>query len=149
MAFELSRIDRIEHTSSLAKAFPGRTLTSVSVAILPVRVDPTVATVWFPVTVVGDGVTAVYAGPDADSSGGAIPVPASADLWAKLTDSPEVDAQKVERITVLGGGTFTAPPSVQALIGLDTDGVPFYDPGGIGTPAALSLDADGVLYFTP
>jgi short subunit dehydrogenase-like uncharacterized protein len=94
-------------------------------------------------------VTVRLAGPDADSTG-ALAVSATSEIWAKVTTTNgQVDAAKLGRVNVSGGGTFTAPASVQALIGLDTDGTPFYDPGGIGTPAALTLDTDGVLYFTP
>lgn len=148
MALTLSRIDKRQRTYTVADNLGG-TYTTIDVALLPVRSSPTAATVWTSVPYAAGVATVVWAGPDADSSG-AIAVSADADMWIKGTNAPYVQAVKDERITVLGGGNLlTAPASIQALIGLDTDGVPFYDPGGIGTPAALTLDTDGVLYFTP
>lgn len=154
MATELSRIDRLTKTYALADYFPGGVpsgVTAVSVALLSPRSTPTGSTVWFLADSTADAFTVLLAGPDTDSTG-ALVVPASADLWVKVAATPQVDAQKVERVTVLGGGSLANPQqfaSIQSLIGLDTDGVPFYDPSGIGIPASLSLDTDGVLYFTP
>jgi peptidoglycan/xylan/chitin deacetylase (PgdA/CDA1 family) len=56
----------------------------------------------------------LFAGPDADPTG-AIVVSASADLWVKITASSEVDAAKVERITVLGGGSVPVIPLDRGL----------------------------------
>lgn len=102
MAFQLSRIDRLN------RSIPGH----VDVALLPPRSAPTAATVWLTGDFAGGATSFLFAGPDADSTG-AIVVPASADLWKRAVNAPEVDAEKVERITVLGGGSLTGLPSTQ------------------------------------
>jgi hypothetical protein len=148
VAFQMSRIDKRQRTYAVADNLGG-TYTAVDLALLPVGANPTAATVWTSVPYASGVATVVWAGPDADSSG-AIAVPGTAQLWIKGTNAPYVQAVKDERITVLGAANLTSPyVFTQALIGLDTDGTPYYDPGGIGIPAALSLDTDGVLYFTP
>lgn len=111
MAFTLSRIDRLSRSLDVTAKFAGLTVTGVDVALLAPRSAPTAATVWTPVTYAAGVATVLLAGPDADSSG-ALVVPASADLWMRVTDAPEVNAEYMERITVLGGGSIAPLPSV-------------------------------------
>ena len=114
MAFELSRVDRLIRTYDLATIPLGgdgaATPSAVLVALLPPRSGPSAATVWTSVTYAAGIVTVLLAGPDADPTG-AVVVPASADLWMKVVDTPEIDAVKVERITVLGGGPLSISPA--------------------------------------
>ena len=103
MAFSLSRIDRVyrdyEVTATTRTGGPA-TLTGVTVALLPPRTSPTAATTWTTATYAAGVATVLLAGPDADTAG-ALSVPVGgADLWIKVADSPEVDAERVERITV-------------------------------------------------
>lgn len=103
MALTLSRIDRLyrDYTVTATLRTGGAAvLTGVQVALLTPRAAPTAATVWTAATYAAGVATVLLAGPDADPTG-AIPVPAGgADLWIRVTDTPEVDAQRVERITV-------------------------------------------------
>jgi hypothetical protein len=101
VALELSRIDRLAHE------VPG----DVDVALLsPRAAGPTADTVWLPGEY-AEGVTKfLFAGPDADPAG-AIVVPSTADLWKRTTDGAEVDAERVGRITVLGGSDLLPTPA--------------------------------------
>lgn len=126
MAFELSRVDRLLRTYDLSTIPLGgdgaATPSSVQVALLSVGSGgPSLGTVWTTASYASGIVTVLLAGPDADPTG-ALVVPATAMLWMKVIDTPEVDAVKVERITVLGGGsgTFPASPDV-ALAALLAD----------------------------
>lgn len=99
----LNRIDRqyvdIPVTATLRNGAPA-TLTGVDVALLPRRVSPTAATTWIPAAYANGTATVLLAGPDADPAG-ALPVPlVGAELWIRVTDNPEVDAARVERIIV-------------------------------------------------
>lgn len=103
MAFTLSRIDRLYRrytvTATLAGGGPA-TLTGADVALLTPRSKPTGATVWTATDYAAGVATVLLAGPDADDTG-ALAVPAGgADLWIRVVDSPEVDAELVERISV-------------------------------------------------
>lgn len=103
MAFELSRIDRKYRdytvTATLKNGSPA-TLTGVSVAILPSGTRPTGTTVWTAATYAAGVATVLFAGPDADPTG-AITVPAGGGyVWIKVTDTPEVDAERIERAIV-------------------------------------------------
>jgi len=119
VAIELSRIDRKARTYALTDVLTGSVppgVTGVDVALLAPRSAPTAATVWFPATYSAGSFTVLLAGPDADSAG-ALVVPASADIWMRITNLPEVDAAKLERITVLGGGgTLPGPPPSDASV---------------------------------
>lgn len=76
------------------------TLTTVQVALLEPRTNPTADTVWTEAEAVGGKWRVLLAGPDAAGEG-ALVVPADgADLWIKVSDNPEIDAQKVERLSV-------------------------------------------------
>lgn len=103
MAFTLSRIDRLYRDYDVAATLRDggpATLTGVDVALLPPRTTPTAATAWTTATYAAGTATVLLAGPDAAGLG-ALVVPATgADLWVRVTDTPEVDAQRVERITV-------------------------------------------------
>jgi len=113
VALELNRVDRIARTYTLSSLAIGGggpvTPTAVEVALLPPRTSPSRDTTWTTVTYAAGAVTVLLAGPDADPTG-AVVVPASADLWMRVTYAPEVDAVKVERITVTGGGASVALP---------------------------------------
>ena len=121
MAFTLSRVDRLIRTYDLSTIPIGgngtATPSDVQVALLPPRSGPSAATVWTTATYAAGIVTVLLAGPDASPTG-ALVVPAAAELWMKVTDASEVDAVKVERIEVLGGGGSLAPamPTPDALI---------------------------------
>lgn len=100
---DLNRIDRkyakVTVTATLANGDPA-TLTGVDVALLAPRSTPTAATTWTAATYAAGVATVLLAGPDADPAG-ALVVPATgADLWIRVVDSPEVDATRVQRITV-------------------------------------------------
>lgn len=103
MAFTLSRIDRLyrdyDVTATLRSGGPA-TLTGVDVALLPPRATPTVTTQWTAATYADGVATVLLAGPDATPTGALVVPSAGADLWIRVSDSPEVDASKVERITV-------------------------------------------------
>jgi len=77
------------------------TLAGVDVALIPTRSNPTGATTWTPAAAVDGKWRVLLAGPDASPSG-ALVVATTADLWVRVTDSPEVDTAFVERITVEG-----------------------------------------------
>lgn len=101
---ELARIDRkyarIPVTATLASG-AAATITGVDVALLPPRTTPTATTTWTAATYASGVATVLLAGPDAAGSG-ALVVPASgADLWIRVTDTPEVDAEKIARIAVI------------------------------------------------
>jgi hypothetical protein len=113
VAVELSRIDRKARTYALTDVLTGVVppgVTGVDVALLAPRSNPTAATVWFPATYASGSFTVLLAGPDA-SSVGALVVTGSADIWMRISNAPEVDAEKLERITVLGGGSITPLPA--------------------------------------
>lgn len=103
MALTLSRIDRLYRdytvTAELRDGQPA-TLTGVDVALLPPRRTPDATTVWTAADYLDGVFTVLLAGPDATTEG-ALTVPAGgADLWARVTDNPEVDAERIERISV-------------------------------------------------
>ena len=103
MAFALSRIDRVQRRYTItATELDGdpATLDGVQVAALPPRTSPTGATTWTTVTFEDGAATVLLAGPDADPDGAVVVPSVGADLWVRATDSPEVTATKVERITV-------------------------------------------------
>jgi len=132
---ELSRVDIIDETYPLTPLFPGLNLAgaTVSVAVLAVGRKPTAATVWFPQTLAAGSVTVRLAGPDADSTG-AVAVSATSELWAKVTTADgQVDAAKIGRVNVLGGGQPLAAPL----------GIPVVSVNG-KTGSALSLTATDV-----
>lgn len=99
----LSRVDRvygrIDITGTLADGSPA-TLSAVDVAIIPAHTRPTSATTWTPVTLAGRIVSILIAGPDADPED-AFTVPGGdGELWVRVTDNPEAQAVKVDRVIV-------------------------------------------------
>lgn len=102
--FSMSRIDRIYRsytiTATTSTGAPA-TLTGVDFALVPPdAIGPGTGTTWVAGTSVGGQWRVLLAGPDADQTG-AIAVPAwGGDLYARVTDTPEVIAELVERITV-------------------------------------------------
>ena len=152
---QITRITRTPYTFTLPTSLG--TPEAVSVAVLqkrhgPVGSGPNV-TVWLPVDTYDPGTrtaTFLLAGPDVDSSGAVVVSEGGGDLWAADITAPTINAARIERITVDGGTSTPTTTKVltQALIGLDTDGTPFYDPAGIGSPTTVSLDIDATPYFT-
>lgn len=121
MAFTLSRIDRKSRAIDVAAKFPGVTITGATVALLPPlgnRGGPTAATVWAAATYANGVATVLLAGPDADSTG-ALVVSGTADLWVKVASTPEVDAELVERITVLGGSAPLVAVTPSAVVSVN------------------------------
>lgn len=103
MSFTLSKIDRIRRLYDVTATLPdgtAATLAGVDVALLPPRTTPTGETMWTAATYSAGTATVLLAGPDADP-GDALVVPATgADLWLRVTDNPEIDAERVERIII-------------------------------------------------
>jgi hypothetical protein len=104
VAFTLSKIDRLyrkyDVTALDADGQPAA-LAAVSAALIPPRTTPTALTEWTTATFDGDTATVLLAGPDASDNDGALIVPAAgADLWLRVADTPEIDAELVERISV-------------------------------------------------
>jgi hypothetical protein len=99
---DLTRITRkyahIDLTVTLANGTPAA-VTGVDVAFLDPQAKPTGATEWTPAEPAGDGYRVLLAGPDADPAGAVVITDAVA-LWARVTDTPEVDVVKLDRITV-------------------------------------------------
>jgi hypothetical protein len=89
----------IPATATLADGSPA-TLTGMDVAFLEPEEKPVGATVWEAADYAdGEGVILV-AGPDADPTGALQVLSKEVDVWIRITDSPEVDAKKVGRITI-------------------------------------------------
>lgn len=103
MAFTLSRIDRLyrdyDVTATLRDGGPA-TIDGADVALLTRGTTPTSATTWTATTYAAGVATILLAGPDADPTGALVVPAAGADLWIRVTDTAEVDAEKVERIYV-------------------------------------------------
>lgn len=99
----MSRIDRLYRdytvTATDEDGFP-TTLTGVDVALLAPRATPTGATTWTPAASSDGRWRVLLAGPDADPSAAVVVPAAGADVWLRVTDNPEVEATRVERITV-------------------------------------------------
>lgn len=103
MAFTMSRVDRIYRRYTVTAKDPDgnpATVGGIGVALLAPRTSPTSATVWADADLEGDVATVLFAGPDADGTGALVVPPVGADVWLRVTDSPEVDAERIERITV-------------------------------------------------
>lgn len=120
MALTISRVDRRPRTYALSDVFGGvesvpADVTGVEVALLRVDSKPTAATAWTSVTYAAGSFDVLWVGPDADSTGGYV-VPTSADAWMKITNAPLVQAVKIERITVMGGGPPLNVPTPDAAI---------------------------------
>lgn len=100
---QISPIDRQYASITVNATMPDgtpATLDGVDVALLTRHRTPDGDTTWTPATASGDLWRVLLAGPYASSTG-AIVVPLNGgDLWLRVTDSPEVQATLVERITV-------------------------------------------------
>lgn len=104
MALSMTRIDRVYRTYTVtATNSAGTTITPAGVdfALVPPDANsPATGTTWTAGTLVGGSWRILLAGPDADQTG-AIPVPSwGGDLYARITDAPEVISELVEKITV-------------------------------------------------
>lgn len=103
MAYTLSRIDRVYRdydVTATDKDGAPAVLTGVTVALLTPRTSPTAATVWTAADYDAGTATVLLAGPDADDTDALVVPSGGADLWIKAADSPEIDAERVERISV-------------------------------------------------
>lgn len=74
-------------------------LTAVHVALLEPETKPDADTTWIATELVSGKFRVLFAGPYA-AGDGAIVVLDDSDLWARVTDSPEVDAVWVDRINL-------------------------------------------------
>ena len=103
MALTLSRIDRLIREYTVSAVLPDgadANIDGVGIALLPPRTTPTGATTWTPASYAAGVATVLLAGPDA-AADGALTVPAAgADVWLRVTDNPEQQAVRVERLTV-------------------------------------------------
>jgi hypothetical protein len=101
---QLPRIGRkYAHLTVAVTLYDGApaTVAGVDVALLARYAAPTGATVWTAATPADGGYTVLLAGPDAPG-GGALVVPAGGgDLWARITDGPEIDAARIGPVHVL------------------------------------------------
>lgn len=104
MAFTISRIDRLYREYNVDATLRDGSeadLNGVTVAVLPPRSAPTAATTWTTVAYASGVATVLLAGPDADPAGADVVVPTGGgDLWIRVSDAPEIDATRVERIYV-------------------------------------------------
>lgn len=81
-------------------------ISGVDCALLPYRSKgPTASTTWVAATYAAGEATVLVAGPDAEDPGASALQIADGsgggDLWARVTDNPEVDAQFVCRIDLM------------------------------------------------
>lgn len=114
MALSMSRIDRLYRTWRVKATLRDGSiadLNGVTVALVPPRAPVTAATTWATITytpfVVPDAdgytgeATALIAGPDADPAGADLIAPTGGGhVWLRVSDTPEIDAQTIERIYV-------------------------------------------------
>lgn len=109
----LTRVSRKYVEIDVVATLPGggsATISGVDVAMIPINAGPDAATSWTAATYATGTATVLLAGPDAGGSG-ALVVPSDMDLWAKVTDAPEVDAVKIARVNVVGGTPAVLPIS--------------------------------------
>lgn len=104
MPLVMSRIDRLYRDYTVTATLRDgttATLTGVTVALLPPGATPTAATTWTTAAYTAGVATVLLAGPDADPTGADLVVPSTGGhLWIRVSDTPEVDAEFVERISV-------------------------------------------------
>jgi hypothetical protein len=119
VAFSMSLIDRKARTYSVTALLAGVTVPlsgSVDLGLVaPTSKSPTSATTWTSVSYTAGSFSVLFAAPQASSTA-AIVVPGDADLWMRITNAPEIAAVKIERITILGGGTSVLPATLDALV---------------------------------
>lgn len=101
---QIAGVDRIyAHMTVTATLFDGTAaaVTGIQAAVLRRGTAPSAATPWTSATLVNGRWRVLLAGPYADPAG-AIVVPATGgDLWARVTDNPEVQTVKVENVDVI------------------------------------------------
>lgn len=103
MALTISRIDRVYRNYTITATEADGTaavLAGVDVALLSPRATPTASTTWTAATYAAGVATVLLAGPDGSGSGALVVPAGGADLWIRITDDPEIDAEMVERIAV-------------------------------------------------
>jgi hypothetical protein len=67
---------------------------------------------------------------------------------AKLQDNAETAEAALARIDAYVDQLATVIPGGQTYIGIDTDGVPYFDPtGSVTAPAGVGIDTDGTPYI--
>lgn len=102
-SFTISPVDRMFRT--YVGAFTDEngdpaTISSVDVVALPRRARLTAGLTWTTVALTGSRLRLLYAGPFADPAG-AVAIPADgADVYARITDNPEVEAVKIDTVLV-------------------------------------------------
>lgn len=69
-------------------------------ALVPPHDRPDAATSWRATSYAAGVGLVLIAGPDADPTGALVVPSTGADLWVRVTDSPEVDATFVDRIKI-------------------------------------------------
>jgi hypothetical protein len=103
VAITLTRISRMYRTydveATLSNGDPAE-LAGVDIALLVPGSTPKVDTTWSAAAYVNGVATVLLAGPDADDTDALVVPAGGADLWIKVTDTPEIDAEKIERISV-------------------------------------------------
>jgi hypothetical protein len=67
---------------------------------------------------------------------------------AKLQANAETAETAIARLDAYVDQLATVLPGGQAFIGIDTDGIPYFDPlGSVTNPAGVGLDTDGTPYI--
>lgn len=106
MALELARVERLyrfyDVTATLGNG-AAATVSGVDVALVPPRTSPDALTVWTASTwdAVEEAWRVLIAGPDAAGAGALVVPDTGADLWIRVTDSPEIDVALSERISII------------------------------------------------
>lgn len=77
------------------------TVASIDVGLAPPGGDSSAVTGWMTVAVTGGKATFALAGPNAPASAEALVALASSDLWARVTDTPEVDAARIAHVRLI------------------------------------------------
>lgn len=99
---ELPRIGKkivdIELDVVLRDGLPG-TVFSVDVGFSPPGGGSETVTSWLTLAATANTATVTFAGPQATGTAGALVAPATGgDVWARVTDAPEVDAARVGHV---------------------------------------------------
>jgi hypothetical protein len=101
-SLDISPIDRVYVDIAVTATANGSplTLTGVDVAVVPRRSEITAAMTWTASSYANGTATVLVAGPAADPTG-ALVIPATgADVWIRVTDTPEVQAVHVGSVLV-------------------------------------------------
>lgn len=100
---KLNRIARkyvhIPLTVTLADGSPAP-ISGADLALVPPGSSLTAQTVWVPSEWADGRASVLVAGPEADPEDALVIPVEGVDVWARITDSPEVDVAKVGRISV-------------------------------------------------